>query len=70
MIRDSVRKYSNDYWTLAEIVEYSKEGKQIGPFSVLENVIKVAKILGWRRVAWNTTWYVVPNTMDDDFNYI
>jgi hypothetical protein len=70
MVRDSVKKYSKDYWTLNEIIEESKKNKQIGPFSVTENANKVSKKLGWRKVGWDNVWYVIPPTMDDNFNII
>ncbi|MFA5715385.1 MAG: hypothetical protein WC998_06580 [Candidatus Paceibacterota bacterium] len=70
MIRESVKKYSRDYWTMNEIIEESIKQRQIGPFSVIDNVNKVVKKLGWRRIKLNSVWYVVPPTMDDDFNIL
>jgi hypothetical protein len=74
MVRKSVERYSKDYWTLKEIIEYSKTHKIIGPFSVTDNANKVAKKLGMKKDKQvheiGSPWYVIPKNFDKNWNEI
>lgn len=74
MVRHSVKNFAKDYWTLSEIIEYSKTHKIIGPFNVTDNANTVAKKLGMKKDKMiheiGAPWYVIPKNFDKNWNEI